>query len=201
MSIVPVYSSISSGYDSTEDQNLKLKSGKEELSKKNGNITEKAVVESKIIETKAEVSSEDSLAVKISFNGDTIELSKQGMSKTQGMSAASNSALVEPSASNEDSLAIRISFNGDTVELSKQGMSKAQGMSAAPNSASAEPSASTSTSSTANLSNDSDYELKQKLSKGNITQLQYDNEIKKRGKDTESAEVDYSTKQNEEVSK
>ncbi len=153
MTIVPVSSSISSGYDNAEVQKLKLKSGKEELSQKTGNSTENAVVESKRIESKSELSFEDSSTV-------------------------------------------RTSLYGDTVEISKQGMSKAQGMSATPNSVSAEQSTETvsTTSSTEDLSSDSVYDLKQKLVKGTITQSEYDNEIKKRGKDTESAEVDSSTK-------
>ncbi|GAU79682.1 hypothetical protein [Fusibacter sp. 3D3] len=183
MSISPVSSSISSGYDSTEVQKLKLKSGNEALSQKTEHVKENEVVDSKRIESKLEVSSEDRSTVGTSIHGDTVEISKQGMSKAQEMSAASNSVLAEQSASTQTASTVSA-----TATVSATSTKSAQAA-AVLKSSETEDTESSTTSSTASLSNDSEYDLKQKLANGDITQSQYDNELKKRGKGTESAEV------------
>ncbi|GAB6110228.1 hypothetical protein [Fusibacter bizertensis] len=174
MSISPVSSSISPGYDNTEVQNLKQKSLKEELGQKNGSITEKAIVESKKSETKSVTTSEDSSVVGISAHGDTVEISKQGISKAQDMTKAQESSSTEQLAS---------------MVTASAASSSASAQAAVLKSVETEETEDTESSSTSNLSSDSEYELKQKLANGTITRAQYDDEIMKRGNDTEPAEA------------
>lgn len=148
----------------------------------------------------------------IQLKNEQTQVAKSG---TEQAAAATNAAGTKTVSANDENTLVETSSYGDTVEISEQGMAKAQSLTTASGTAETDQSAETGTKpagakpaggskpsgakpsgtaeeeeteSTSGLSQYSEYELYQLLSKGTISKAEYDAELKSRKTETETTE-------------
>ncbi len=125
--------------------------------------TEKTIIETKTTEKETELSAEDTLSVGVSSHGDTIEISKQGMSKVQSVSTSSDIVSTEQIAETETESTATKTAQSIIADASDD---------------------------TYDLSQYSEYELKQMLTEGTISSAEYNQEIESREEDRDNDSIE-----------
>jgi hypothetical protein len=129
-------------------------------------------------EGETKLPAEGSSTVRVSPDGDTIEISEQGMCKAQSSTVAPSSnasASTEKSVTSETTSAEEEAVKTIISEYTDE------------------------TDETDNLSQYTKSELSEMLAEGTISRAEYDAEIKRREGDTDSSEDDNSVKQKEDI--